>query len=140
MFYPYYSAIKSRLIDQVETIQDVQKFNDQYSGSNLSEVVALIEFPDRVATPYVSKTTQRASVDICVHLVSKVVSDKDNYVPDEQYKTHDDLVDSVATALREYQLVYDEASLAKPLQVTGYQELTKVRGWLITKIFLATKD
>lgn len=140
MFYNYYSAIKARLADQISDLKDIQKYNDQYSGSNLTAEFALIEFPDMVSTPYISKSSQRASVSICIHLVSKIMSDKDNHVPDEQYQTHDELADDVITALKEHQLLLDDTALARPLQLTGYQEVSKVRGWLITKIFFQTKE
>ncbi len=140
MFYPYYSALKSRLIDQVAALKDVQKYNDQYSGSNLTECVALIEFPDQVPVPYITKTTQRMSISMVVHIVSKIMSDVDGVIPDDQYQEHDELIDDVVTALKEYQLQYNGSSISRPLQVIGYQEVGKYRGWFVTKIFLSTKD
>jgi hypothetical protein len=140
MFYPYYKSLKDRLTDQVKALKDIQKYNDQYSGSNLSECVALIEFPDQLPMPYISKTTQRISISMVVHIVSKIMSDIDGVIPDEQYKEHDDLIDDVVTALKEYQLTYASANLSRPLQITGYQEVGKYRGWFVTKIFLSTKD
>lgn len=140
MFYPYYSALKSRLTNQVEALKDIQKYNDQYSGSNLSECVALIEFPDQLPMPYISKTTQRMSISMVVHIVSKIMSDIDGTIPDEQYLEHDQVIDQVVAALKEYQLTYDGSSLSRPLQVTGFQEVGKYRGWFVTKIFLSTKD
>lgn len=140
MFYPYYKSLKDRLTDQVESIKDIQKYNDQYSGSNLSECVALIEFPDQLPMPYISKTTQRMSISMVVHIVSKIMSDIDGVIPDEQYQEHDAVIDSVVTALKEYQLTFNSSPLSRPLQVTGFQEVGKYRGWFVTKIFLAAKD
>ncbi len=140
MFYPYYSAVKARLADQVTSLKDIQKFNDQYSGSNLSACVALIEFPDMVPDPYISKTTQRMSITMVVHIVSKIMSDKDGFVPDDQYLQHDQVADAVNTAIKEYQLVYDDENLGRPVQITGYQDNVKVRGWLVTKIFINIRN
>ena len=140
MFYPYYSSLKARLLDQVEALKDIQKFNDQYSGGNLSECVALLEFPETVNTPYITKTTQRETVPMCIHIVSKIMSDKDGYVTDEQYLQHDQVADAVNTAIKEYQLVYAGENLARPVQITGYQDNVKVRGWLVTKIFINIRN
>jgi hypothetical protein len=141
MFYPYYKSLKDRITGQVSDVKDIQKYNDQYSGSNLTPCNVLIEFPTFVPTPYVSKTTRKlTSVDICLHLVSKIISDKDGYVPDDQYKAHDEVGDDIITAVNEHQLVYLAENLGRPLQVTGYHEAVKVKGWLVTKIFLKTKE
>ena len=140
MFYPYYKSLKDRLTDQVAALKDIQKYNDQYSGSNLTACVALIEFPDTVPDPYISKTTRRMSITMVVHIVSKIMSDIDGFIPDEQYKDHDEVIDTAVTALKEYQLTYNSANLSRPLQITGYQEVGKYRGWFVTKIFLSTKD
>ena len=138
MFYPHYKSIKDRLTSQVSALKDIQWFNEQYDSPALSECLAFIEFPDMVPVPSISKTTQRESIAVCVHILNKILSDKDGYVPDAQVLTHDAVADSAETALKNYQLTYNGSPLGRPLQLTGFLVQHKSKGWLVTKIFFST--
>lgn len=139
MFYPLYKSIKDRLVNQVAALKDVQYFNNQYESSIHAEPIALIEFPVPVPVPEISKQTSRAEFTIRIHVISKSVSDVDHSITDAQVKAHDDLTDSVITALKAYVPLYSGAAAGTILVLATAQSNQKNAGWLVTMVDFTTR-
>lgn len=139
MFYPHYKSIKNRLDDQVKILKDVQWFNEQYSSAIHGEMVAFIEFPDRVNVRGISKETNRSEFAFTIHVVSRTLADNDSSISDAQVKDHDDLSILVRDALDTYQLSYNGSPLGSKLQLTGYQVAHQYKGKLVTRLYFSTK-
>ena len=141
MFYPFYKSIKDRLSDQVPGFKDIQWFNDQYSSGRIhAEPIAFIEFPDTINISGISKQSERSTIPITIHVVSKAMGENDASISDKQIQDHDLQADSVKTALDAYQLTYLGQSLGTKLQQTGFRAGHEYKGWLVTKIFYTTKQ
>jgi hypothetical protein len=139
MYYPLYKAIKDRLVTELPDLKDVQWFNNQYAGVIHAEPIALIEFPSPVPVLEISKQTSRATIDVCVHIISKSMSDTDKSITDAQVKAHDDLGDAAVVALNNFAPVYDSLSAGSKLIYSGFESDHSYIGWLVTKLSFTTK-
>lgn len=139
MLTPVYKSVKARLAAQVAAIKDIQFYNRQEEGTIHAEPLALIEFPDELDIGSVSKTTDRALCTIRVRVISRVITDIDNTIPDAQVDAHSVITTAVITALKHHVLLSAATPLGSSLQHIGYRSVPDYKGWLVTWLTFTMK-
>lgn len=139
MLYPIYKSVKARLDDQVAAIKDIQFFNNQEQGVIHTEPLALIEFPDQLDIAAITKVTDRSLCVIRIRVITRVVTDIDNTIPDVQVEAHEVITAAVITALKHYTLLSAGAPLGSSLQHIGYRTVPDYKGWLVSWLTFTTR-
>lgn len=133
MFYPIYKAIKDRLAAQVTALRDVQLYNNNFENVIHVEPIAYIEFTDPVEIRDISKESERISLSLRVHVVSKVYSDVDGAIKDTAIEDHDEIADSVLASLSGFTPAVTGEKWTM-IRAGSFQVVPDHSGWLVTQV------
>lgn len=136
MYYSLYKALKEA-ITRVEGVEDVQWFNAQYEGIIHAAPAVFVEFSPLVITR-ATKATHQTAIALRLHILSEVISESDNSVPDEQVEQHEALAQRVLEAVEDLHLPF-ETSETRALELCGWTHHHKYKGWMATWLDLKTK-
>jgi len=131
-----YQALKAAL-SQVEDLEDVQWYNNQYEGIINKAPVVYVEFAPLEIDP-ISRMAGQTDIDIRLHVVTEVISEYEGDVPDTLVEQHHALADEVVEALEGFRLPFG-TDMTRRLELTAWTPEYKYNGWLVTVINMHTQ-
>jgi len=135
MYNSMYQAVKSALA-QVDGLEDVQWYNNQYEGVIGIAPAVFVEFTPLEIEP-IARMSGQTDIRIRLHVVSEVISEHEGDIPDTIVADHHALADDVIETIEGYCLPFDN-NATRPLELTNWTPEHKYNGWLVTLIDLTT--
>lgn len=131
-----YQALKTALV-QVENLEDVQWYNNQYEGIIDIAPVVYVEFAAIEIDP-VARMSGQTDLGIQLHVVTEIVSEREGHIPDSVVEEHQVLAEEIVETLEGLCLPFMNETTA-PLELAGWNSENRYNGWLVTMINLTTK-
>lgn len=135
MYNSMYQALKTAL-SQVNNLENVEWYNNQYEGAMRDEPMVMVEFDPLEIEP-VARMAGQTDIGIHLHVVTKAYTDLQENISDSTVEGHHALAEEVLETIEGYYLPFDGGT-TRPLELVGWTPQYKYNGWLVTVINLTT--
>lgn len=130
-----YQALKTAL-SQVEGLENVEWYNNQYEGIMNEKPTVLLEFDPLEIEP-VARMAGQTDIGIHLHVVSKACPEGEENILDATVEAHHTLAEEILDTIEGYYLPFDGGT-TRPLELVGWTPQYTYNGWLVTVINLST--
>lgn len=131
MLLEIYKNLKT-VLNTIDSIQYIDWFNDQYSGTIHTVPAVFIEFPNPLLFETLSKEMSQADLTVKLHIVSKALSSQTGSIQEGVLIAHENINNAVFKALQGVSLFIMGLEIHNSLNRTNYEHHQYMKGWLVT--------